>query len=523
MSADTAVLAGGEREAMNSTMRSLGRRVGAFGLAALLALALAGDRGRAATVPAAIYGQDPLEILELKVRPNVVIVLDSSGSMGQTTTGSGDPRRGDHPRAKLFQAKTVLNQIIADNQDKVNFMMSQYFQVGSGFDTAYTGAGVRRLQYTSTTAAPIRKALNDTENRGFQSWQDIRAGWNTLYFDEQNGATVASCAVTVPAQFYQTGAALATALETAMDNCNTRGSFFNNYTVAYNPASGVFTFSRNSADTRDFEMRWDLAANSIKGALGVTGGRTGLGDGPHYSGTPYTLLSTSETWPGVTGAMDMTGSFTDASVTYYQAGASRIWNGETLKVQADGTICDLTAAPAPPLPSPAEFYVQSVEAGCGTDVGTAVTYTFSGAPMTQNSEFCTGAENKVSLLPCDLGDSPTQISLIGSFLDFEFPFKDDGTPGFYTESQDGTYGALTWPAADDAATPDVDEAQGGIRAAGGTPMANSSMSRRGSTRLTNGQGRLRRQTRRPSLVHRPDQGPPGPQGEDDRPARHRRR
>ncbi len=97
MSADTAVLAGGEREPMNTTTRNLGRRLGTLGLALLLALALAGDRGRAATVPAAIYGQDPLEILELKVRPNVVLVLDSSGSMVWTTSGDTNPRRGDHP------------------------------------------------------------------------------------------------------------------------------------------------------------------------------------------------------------------------------------------------------------------------------------------------------------------------------------------------------------------------------------------------------------------------------------------
>ena len=49
--------------------------------AAALALAVAGDRSRAATVPAGVTGQDPLEVLELKVRPNVIVVLDSSGSM----------------------------------------------------------------------------------------------------------------------------------------------------------------------------------------------------------------------------------------------------------------------------------------------------------------------------------------------------------------------------------------------------------------------------------------------------------
>jgi hypothetical protein len=55
--------------------------------------------------------------------------------------------------------------------------------------------------------------------------------------------------------------------------------------------------------------------------------------------------------------------FTDPDgVTYYQARAARLWNGETLKVQADGTICGLTPGT---LSSPAEFYVQTVDTGCG--------------------------------------------------------------------------------------------------------------------------------------------------------------
>jgi hypothetical protein len=206
MSAETAVLAGGEKGPMNTITRYLGRRLGALGLAVLLALALAGDRGRAATVPAAIYGQDPLEILELKVRPNVVVVLDSSGSMTETTAGVWYPNSGDHPGSKLFQGKAVLNQIIADNQDKVNFMLAQYFQAGVGFkecpggtwssgpDTCtdgtgwnppkYKAAGAGRFQYAASTSAPILRAVNDTADRGFQSWQDIRAGWNRIHYRE---------------------------------------------------------------------------------------------------------------------------------------------------------------------------------------------------------------------------------------------------------------------------------------------------------------------------------------------------
>ena len=377
----------------------------------------------------------------------------------------------------MLQAKAVLNQIVADNQDKVNFMMSQYFQAGSGFDTRYDDAGDRRFQYTATSAAPIENAVGDTADRGLQSWQDIHDKWNRIHYREVTGASSSTtCYADVAIQFYQRGTDLATALTTAMNNptCATaRPATRNTYTVTYNAGSGIFQFASNLQ--RNFEMLWGTVDDNIKGALGVTSGNTGLAAGPYSSGTPYTLLSTAN-WTGPAGVdiMGMTGSFTDASITYYQAGAARLWNGETIKVQSDGTICDLVASTA--LSSPAEFTVQLVNTGCVAFASppAPVVYTFSGAPMTGNSDFCRGYENKVNLVPCDLGDTPSQISLIGRYLDLEFPFNADGTPQFYSEdTSNGTWNALTWPIADDPATPNVDEAQGGIRAAGGTPMANT--------------------------------------------------
>ncbi len=421
----------------------------------------------------------------------------------------------------MLQAKAVLGQVVADNQDKVNFMMSQYKQVGSGFDSGYSGAGVRRFQYTSTTAAPILRARGDTADRGFQSWQDIRTNWNQLYYDEQNGATPAACVATVPAQFYQTGADLATALTTAMNavTCSRGSTPSNTYTVTYNSGTGVFTFSSNLL--RSFEMLWDNAANSIRGALGVTWGRTGMGGGPYQSGTPYSLLfmsTTTSNWPGVTGAMGMTRSFSAGtpSVTYYQAGAARLWNGETLQVQADGTICGLTSGP---LSSPAEYFVQTVGASCGSNSGTPVTYTFSGAPMTFNTDFCQGFENKVDLLPCDLGDTPSQVSLIGKYLDLEFPFNDDGTAAFYSE--DTTDGDLGRPDLAGRGRRGHDHrGRGPGRHPGLRRHPDGELAHRHQgvvrQRVDERPGRRRRQGGRTPLEDHPDQGPHFPQGEDDR-------
>ncbi len=138
MPADTVVAVGlGTREGEAMMRRGFGRlaRWAAYVVTVVLALVLAGDRGRAAVVPATIYGQDPLEVLELKVRPNVIVVLDSSGSMKWGTTAPSGPasnfyppQAGDHPRSKTFQAKQVLKQIVTNNQDKVSFMFGQYTQ-----------------------------------------------------------------------------------------------------------------------------------------------------------------------------------------------------------------------------------------------------------------------------------------------------------------------------------------------------------------------------------------------------------
>ena len=67
-------------------------RAAVSGLAIGLILILAGDGARGAVVT----GIDPLEILKLQVRPNVILMLDTSGSMTEATNGS-DMQSGDEP------------------------------------------------------------------------------------------------------------------------------------------------------------------------------------------------------------------------------------------------------------------------------------------------------------------------------------------------------------------------------------------------------------------------------------------
>jgi hypothetical protein len=431
-----------------------GGRLAAAALAVGLALSLAGDGGRAATVPAVIQGQDPLEVLSLKVRPNVIIVLDSSGSMTSRVPG-GNTGTGDHPRSRLYQAKEVLRNFVAQNDDKASFMYGSYAQVGSQMYNLT--AGDDRFQYyTSSDLSPsmltneitIQRARNDTNDRGFQAWQWIDTQWNTLWFDTGG----ADCSASVPAGFYQTGDDLAQALQTAM-RATPCGSDFN---VGYQEWDGRFTFGRSSGGTLD--IHWgNGGANNIAEALGGRGGNDLISD------YPITLLRRegfgNSGWINFQFSENIDGS----TVQFYQVKAGRLWNGETLQVQADGTICDIDFGDATTRTSPPSFTVQVVSNNCGAPSGQTEVFTYAGADFGGNSRSCRGYMPKVGIVPCDLAPPPTQIETIGPYIDLELPFNPDGTAQNYTEVMDGSW-------ATDVAPLDT---QGGAKADGFTPIANS--------------------------------------------------
>jgi hypothetical protein len=296
---------------MSSHGDRLGTRVAVWGTALLLALALAGDRGRAASVPPTIYGQDPLEVLELKVRPNVIVVLDSSGSMTNVADEGSNTNSGDHPRSKMWQAKQVLKTVVQNNQDKVSFQLGTYTQYSISFGNQ--GRGANRFQYvvsgndapfmgTSTTELVVRGALNDTLGRGVQSWQIIHEEWSRLYFGEQGGVV---CTATLPGpfpKFYARGGSgsfpatsttpqnLAFDLQTAMNNASCTGTKANTYAVSYSAANGQFTFG--ATGTASFSLRPTDTPNNIDRALGGLPTTTGT---PGSSGSSTTITLTGVT------------------------------------------------------------------------------------------------------------------------------------------------------------------------------------------------------------------------------------
>ena len=137
------------------------RWVRMFGLNLALGLALIANLGdRALSASAANSGIDPLEVLNLQIRNNALIVLDSSGSMrdatsyavagGNATNFAALELVGDDPRAKLESAKQVLKKIIKNNETKVSFQFGRYEE---GNDYSQPGLNSNKFVYTCSTVA----------------------------------------------------------------------------------------------------------------------------------------------------------------------------------------------------------------------------------------------------------------------------------------------------------------------------------------------------------------------------------
>lgn len=109
-----------------SRRRSVSR--GLVGLA--LALLLAGDKPASSQAPAGV-GIDPLEVLNLQVKPNVLLVFDTSGSMARGFDNAV-MYSGDDPASRLYQGKEVLKAVLDENRGRANFGFATYAVLQSG-------------------------------------------------------------------------------------------------------------------------------------------------------------------------------------------------------------------------------------------------------------------------------------------------------------------------------------------------------------------------------------------------------
>src|SRR5688572_19843732 len=113
----TSAVMNGRAVAASAPRRASWARTVAAGVALAMAALLVGDRGLTAN---AVQGIDPLEILNLQVKPNVVFIVDTSVEMGFNPEGTlylG----GDDPNSRLYQAKQALREVVTDNDGKANF------------------------------------------------------------------------------------------------------------------------------------------------------------------------------------------------------------------------------------------------------------------------------------------------------------------------------------------------------------------------------------------------------------------
>lgn len=122
-------------------------------LVGVLALALFGERGaRTQTVNGINLGVDPLRVLDLQLKPNVIFVLDTSGSM-QQPPGQSTSVVGDDTASKLYQAKQAVNAVLTANSGKFNFGLATY-NVLNAQKTLVDNNGSKPLWYVTTTSEP---------------------------------------------------------------------------------------------------------------------------------------------------------------------------------------------------------------------------------------------------------------------------------------------------------------------------------------------------------------------------------
>lgn len=456
-------------------------RAGLLGVLGALVLMVGGDR-RAQTAPGPDIGIDPLEILNLQIRANALIVLDSSGSMGQTLEAAADhgDLAGDDPDSKMFQAKETLRTVIANNERKVSFQFGQYEQPGIGGQSASVmtvpTTGIGRFLYTTTS---VKQPSMLTNELIVDLRSTVLATAQVMRMRENGSATTSSCTTNVPAGRYGTPVALANAVAAAMTSCP--GT--NTYSVTV-LGTHRFRFAR-ATGTQNWEIRWNEmgAANGVdlRNRLGGGTANTGfLTTGNHDSAAAPTNFDRDLVRNTTAGNND--GKFTEGTKTYYKAYARRYFNGQTISVRPDGIACAVA-----PLPGTLNvggdgtteaqrpwFDLQRADANCVLFApAQTVRFTFSSVPRngdfvgsTDDGEWrtwggsttCGGYEALVPLRPCT---DNAQLALVSPFLEKEIRINAASRwPIGYTE--DATTGAIN-------TQPSV----GGMRAAGNTPIGES--------------------------------------------------
>ncbi|MEO8360780.1 MAG: hypothetical protein ABI672_12185 [Vicinamibacteria bacterium] len=220
-------------------------------------------------IPTGEQGIDPLDVLSTKVRPNVYIVLDSSGSMDEAVDSNGS-FNDDEPNSKLAQAKAVVNQIVADNQTIASFALGRYKGAVTTMPTTkrfvYSTDDVESTGILSTSALFDLRQFKLTAN-------------DTITFTE-NGTLRVSPAVAggaSPIGDYNTGWDLAIATQNALNG--TAGKT-NTYKVTFIDGPGGtdarFAITTTNANPANTIIKGSSIVAELRQALGLPTGDTPL-------------------------------------------------------------------------------------------------------------------------------------------------------------------------------------------------------------------------------------------------------
>src|SRR5262245_36784823 len=130
---------------------SRGWRRALLPMAILLGLSLADRGGRAATN----FGIDPLDVLDLTVKNNILFMLDTSGSMSYASDDgyfNQDNGVTDEPTSRSYQAKDAIKQVVASQNGKVNFGLATFNLRNTDKRLVNTGAAAPLLYVTADAA-----------------------------------------------------------------------------------------------------------------------------------------------------------------------------------------------------------------------------------------------------------------------------------------------------------------------------------------------------------------------------------